>query len=315
MELRHLRYFVAVAEERHVTRAAQRLGIQQPPLSQQIRSLEREIGVPLFRRLPRGVELTAAGEAFLTEARAVLDRSAQGVARARLAAKGQHGRLVVGTTTSACLHPLVPRVLGEYSRSHPGVALDVREANASDLTEAVARGEVDAGFLRAAVSNPLGLAFTELLREPLVIALPERHGLPHAVPHGPVTLDALRGERFILVRRPAAPGIYAQVLDACRTAGFEPDVVAEVGRMLTAISLVAAGVGITTVPASMAALRPPGVRYASLDGQGRLEAPLTLIHRIGEARPVVVDLLSLAVAASPPKPGITPPAPRSRRRG
>ena len=289
MELRHLRYFVAVAEEGHVTRAAQRLGIQQPPLSQQIRLLEREIGVTLFHRLPRGVELTAAGEAFLLEARAVLDRSEQGVARARLAAKGQYGRIVVGTTTSACLHPLVPRVLGEYSRAHAGVALDVREANASDLTEAVARGEVDAGFLRAPVSNPLGLSFTELLREPLVIVLPDHHPLRAAR----VALRSLAGERFILVRRPAAPGIYAQLLDACRAAGFEPEVAAEVGRMLTAVSLVAAGVGITMVPASMAALRPPGVRYASLHGPGRFDAPLTLIHRTGDTRPVVTGLLDL----------------------
>lgn len=291
MELRHLRYFVAVAEEGHVTRAAQRLGIQQPPLSQQIRLLEQEVGVPLFRRLPRGVKLTAAGDAFLQDARAVLARSEEGVVRARLAARGQYGRLVIGTTTSAFLHPLVPRVIGEYSRSHPGVALDIREANASDLTEAVARGEVDAGFLRAAVSNPLGLSFTELLREPLTVVLPRRR----VRPAGPLALGDLRDERFILVRRPSAPGIYAQLLEACRTAGFEPHVAAEVDRMLTAIGLVAAGIGITTVPASMAALRPPGVRHATLAKSDALHAPLTLVHRTGETRPVVTGLLGLAV--------------------
>ena len=117
VQLRHLRYFVAVSEELHITRAAERLGIQQPPLSHQIRALETELGVRLFRRVPRGVALTAAGEAFLDEARSVLEGAERAILRARLAARGQRGRLILGITTSATLHPVVPRILGEYSRS------------------------------------------------------------------------------------------------------------------------------------------------------------------------------------------------------
>ena len=294
MELRHLRYFVAVAEELHITRASERLGIQQPPLSQQIRALESELGVALFLRVPRGVVLTAAGEVFLEEARTVLEGAARGALRARLAARGQRGRLVVGITTSATLHPVVPRILGEYSRQHPAVALDVREANAADLTEALGRGDLHAAFLRAVVARPTGIAFAELLREPLLVVLPEGHRLaPAGRCRKAVGLGDLAAERFILVRRPAAPGIYAGVLSACRDAGFEPDVAAEVGRMLTAINLVAAGVGISLVPGSMRSIRLGGVCYVPLRAPAGLDAPLTLAHRAGDDRAVVTDLIAL----------------------
>src|SRR5689334_2161313 len=123
MELRHLRYFVAVAEEGHVTRAAGRLGIQQPPLSQQIRALETELDVQLFRRRPRGVELTQAGEALLTEARAVLDRAEHAASAARRAARGESGRLGLGFTSSASFHPLVPRIIREFRAASPLVSL------------------------------------------------------------------------------------------------------------------------------------------------------------------------------------------------
>src|SRR5262249_9723688 len=122
MELRHLRYFVAVAEERHVTRAAERLGIQQPPLSQQIQALERELDAPLFRRLPRGVELTPAGHALLGEARAILARADEAVAATQRAARGETGRIGLGFTSSASFHPLVPRAIRTFRGRHPLVA-------------------------------------------------------------------------------------------------------------------------------------------------------------------------------------------------
>src|SRR5947209_1488417 len=128
MELRHFRYFVAVAEERHITRAAERLGIQQPPLSQQIRALERELEVQLFRRLPRGVALTAAGEAFLTEARGILERVGEAGVAARRAARGETGRIGIGFTSSASFHPLVPRAIRAFRDDHPHVALSLEES-------------------------------------------------------------------------------------------------------------------------------------------------------------------------------------------
>lgn len=296
MDLRHLRYFVAVAEEGHVTRAALRLGMQQPPLSQQLRVLERELGTPLFHRLPRGMALTAAGAMFLVEARALLERSERCFARARLAAAGQVGEAVVGVTTSALLHPLVPRALGRFHLAHPTVSLDLREANAAELTERLARGEIDLALVRAPVARPFGLAFEELASEHLVVVLP-RH---HALGGRRVGLGRLRDERFILVRRPGAPGLYAQLLESCRAIGFEPTVAAEVGRMFTAISLVAAGVGVTLVPAAMSALRPSGVGYATLTGAGAPRAPLTVAFHKEELRPVVIQLLQTLRAAAAP---------------
>src|SRR5690348_9717466 len=123
MELRHLRYFIAVAEEGHITRAAERLGMQQPPLSQQIRDLERELDVQLFRRKPRGVELTEAGTAFLDRARAILEEVDRAFATARRTARGEQGRVVVGFTSSAPFHPFVPRVIRAYREMHPRVSL------------------------------------------------------------------------------------------------------------------------------------------------------------------------------------------------
>ncbi|HEX4260436.1 MAG TPA: LysR family transcriptional regulator [Acetobacteraceae bacterium] len=293
MELRHLRYFVAVAEEGHITRAAARLGIAQPPLSQQIRALEADLGAKLFTRLPRGVALTAAGEAFLREAQPVLAGAERARRRAVDAARGAEGAIAIGVTTSAVLHPLIGGILRRFSQRYPGVVLTIREANAAELTEALERRTIAVAFLRAPVARPPGIVFRELASEPLMVVLPAFH--PLARPHpGGIALAALRHERFVLTRRPDAPGMYQDVLQACRAAGFEPEVAAEVGRMLTNISLVAAGVGVSLVPASMRSIRLPGVRYRRLAGTDGPRAPLTVASADGAAEPVAANLLALA---------------------
>jgi DNA-binding transcriptional LysR family regulator len=297
MELRHLRYFLAVAEERHITRAAARLGLQQPPLSQQIHMLEKELGTKLFTRLPRGVELTAAGEGFLEEARAVLNGVERAAVRARAAAMGQRGRISIGLTTSASLHPGVTRTLRAYADSHPAVALDLHANSAANLTEALFRKEVQVAVIRAAVARPADLIFKELAQENMLIALPADHGLVSRTASGanaPISLLALAGERLILVRRHAAPGMYSNVVDACHKAGFEPLIVAEVEQMLTSINLVAAGVGISLVPASIREIRQEGIAYCPVLDAPSLVAPLTLVYRRGEARPIVTDFIELS---------------------
>lgn len=297
MELRHLRYFLVVAEERHITRAAMRLGLQQPPLSQQIRALESELGTKLFTRVPRGVELTPAGEGFLEEARAVLSGVERAILRARAASMGQRGRIAIGLTTSASLHPGVTRTLRAYADSHGTVSLDIHANSAAGLTEALLREEVQVAVIRAAVARPADLVFKELARENMLIALPAGHRLVSRTASGanrPIALRALAGERLILVRRHAAPGMYSNVVDACHKAGFEPLVIAEVEQMLTSMNLVAAGVGISLVPASVREIRQEGIVYCPISDAPSLVAPLTLVYRRGEARPFVTDFIELS---------------------
>jgi DNA-binding transcriptional LysR family regulator len=297
MELRHLRYFLAVAEERHITRAAARLGLKQPPLSQQIRALEKELGTTLFTRLPRGVALTAAGQGLLEDARALLSGVERAASRARAAAMGQPGRILIGLTTSAALHPVVTRALRAYADGHAAVAIDLHANNAAALTEALLRKEVQVAIIRAAVARPADLVFEKLAQEKMLIALPAKHRLVKrraSGTHAPISLRALAGERLILVRRHAAPGMYGNVLEACHKAGFTPLVVAEVEQMLTGINLVAAGVGISLVPASIREIRAEGVVYCPVLDAPSLVAPLTLVYRRGEAEPIVTDFIELS---------------------
>jgi len=275
MELRHLRYFVAVAEEGHITRAAARLGLQQPPLSQQIHALEAELGAKLFTRVPRGVVLTPAGEALLPEARLILEAARAAAASVALAAKGQREQLRLGATTSAILHPAVPEILRTLTMDAPEVALTLREGNAAELTEMLAAGTIQAAFLRAPVAWPPGVRFIELMSQEMLVVLPADHPLARRRGAG-LRLAQLAQERFVLVRRRGAPGMYAQLLRAARDAGFDPQVSAEVERMLTCVSLVSAGMGVSIVPASMREVQIRGVTYRRLLGLPGLRAPLTL---------------------------------------
>ena len=154
MELRHLRYFVAVAEEGHITRAAQRLGLQQPPLSQQIRALEHEIKASLFLRHPRGVTLTDAGRSFFEDAQAILAQVERAAARAQRTARGELGRIAVGFTTSAPFHPLVARAIRQFRQRRPDVSFELEESSSSDLVKALREERLDAVFIRSAVADP-----------------------------------------------------------------------------------------------------------------------------------------------------------------
>ena len=293
MEFRHLRYFVAVAEERHVTRAAQRLGISQPPLSQQIRALELELGVELFVRSARGVELTAAGQALLQEAYAILDQMDRAASRTVRAARGEAGRLSLGFTTSAILHPLVPEIIGAFRQDYQGVELDLHENAAMDLTEALLRHDVQAALLRSPVARPPELAFRELLQEDLLVVLPVGHRLLARGCADGVELRDLEHERFIAVRRPGAPGIYQNLIVACRKAGFELPVAAEVPHMLTNIGLVSAGVGISVVPASMGKVDLPQVQYRRLKVTPPITAPLTFVYQAEDDSALLRNLIAI----------------------
>lgn len=291
MELRHLRYFVAVAEEAHITRAAERLGIQQPPLSQQIRALERELDVQLFRRKPRGVELTDAGQAFLERARAILDQVERAFATTRRTARGEQGRVVVGFTSSAPFHPFVPRVIRAFREISPLVSLVLEESGSSELVQGLHNEEIDAAFIRSPLADVVGLVVRPLLEEEMVVALPAGHAL--AKDSGALPLSALANETFILYKRPGGPGLYDTIITACRGAGFSPRVGQEAPRIISTLNLVAAGLGVSIVPASLQRLQMDGVIYRPLSDSPGLKAPLILACRPGENSAAVQRFIDL----------------------
>jgi DNA-binding transcriptional LysR family regulator len=278
IELRRLAAFVAVAEEGHITRAAERLGMAQPPLSRLVRGLETELGTLLLRRLPRGVEPTEAGLALLEEARAVLTRSEQISDTVRRTARGEQGRLAIGFTSSAALHPFVPSALRTFRAARPGVRMELDEAGTIELVAAMLQGRLDAAFVRSPVESIPGLIVDPVLDEPMLVALPADHALAEASDET-LSLAALATEQFILYRRPAGPGLYDAIVTACRGAGFTPDVTQEAPRLPSTLSLVAAGLGISIVPASMRRVAISGVSFRTLRDCPGLSAPLHLALR------------------------------------
>lgn len=282
MEIRHLRYFLAVADAGHMTRAAVQLGIQQPPLSQQIKALESELGIALFRRHPKGVSLTDAGRLLQVEAARLLRDFSALQERMHSLAEGKRGLLSIGFTSSAAAHEFTPHALRECRGQHPDIGLELSENNAAEITEAVASGRLHCGLLRVPVSRPAELTFETLLHEAAVIAMPIDHRLARTRKDGrprPVAVKDLHEEPIILVRRPGAPGLYANLLALCHAQGVRPRVVAEVSRMLTNLNLVAAGAGISVVPSSMQGSHPHAIVYCPLEAGARLDVPLTLAYR------------------------------------
>ena len=291
MELRHLRYFVAVAEEGHVTRAAERLGMQQPPLSQQIQALERALAVQLVRRKPRGVELTDAGRTLLDDARAILAHVDHAFATTRRTARGEQGRIAIGFTSSAPFHPFVPRVIRAFREAYPLVALTLDESGTTELIEDLRSERVDAAFIRTPVADPMGIAINPLLEEAMLVALPATHGL--AADATELPLAALAAETFIVYRRPSGPGLYDAIFGACHAAGFSPIVGQEAPRIVSTLNLVAAGLGIAIVPASLARMQMDGVIYRPLRSGGQPRAPLLLATRRGDTGAVVRRFLDV----------------------
>jgi DNA-binding transcriptional LysR family regulator len=296
MELRHLRYFVAVAEAGHMTRAAAALGIQQPPLSQQMKALENELGLQLLRRHPKGVSLTEGGRLLLGEARRVLADVEMVRLRMDGMARGIRGTLAIGFTSSAAAHAFTPKALRACRSRFPDIELVLSESNAAEITESIADGRLHCGLLRVPVARPVGLTLQTLLSEPTMIAIPRDHRLAksHTNRRAPVALKELHGEQLILVRRPGAPGLYANLLTLCARHSVVPVVVAEVERMMTNLNLVAAGVGLSVVPASMQGAHRDAVVYRPLPASVRLDAPLTLVYRSADCVGPTATFVGLA---------------------
>src|SRR5712692_392002 len=244
MELRHLRYFVAVAEELHFGRAAARVRIAQPPLSQQIRQLEQELGLVLFNRNKRRVELTAAGRAFLEEVRRIFAQTARAVRTAQRADRGEIGQLAIGFVPSADLD-ILPRVLRVWSSRFPAVEIELHTLLPEAQVEALREGRIQIGFLRLPVDES-DLVLESIQREPLVAALPRGH---HSAQSPRVRLADLAGDAMILFPRHIAPGYHDLYISACRRAGFTPRVLLHPGSMQMNLGLVSAGLGVALMPA------------------------------------------------------------------
>ena len=296
MELRQLRYFVAVAEELHFRRAAERLHISQPPLSQQIRGLEDELGFALLVRTRRRVELTPAGEAFLRDARALLGELDGAVATARRIDAGQTGRLRINFVGSA-LFSIVPGAVERFRSSRPAVEFELRERPTVDQLRAVRAGLADVGLVRPPIEDDGELSVRTVLRERTVAALPAGHQLAGL---SRVPLRRLAAEPLVLFPRDQAPGFHDLLIDALAGAGTAraggPRIIQYAPEMLTIIGLVAAGTGVSLVPESVQRLALDGVTYRPVSGAPRSE--LVAITRAGDDSALVRAFVSEASASA-----------------
>jgi DNA-binding transcriptional LysR family regulator len=292
LELRHIRYFLAVAEERHFTRAAAKVGIGQPPLSQQIKDLEREVGAALFHRLAHGAELTEAGKAFLTAVKEMPLIAERATAAARRAARGETGSLRVGFTASATFNVVVPSTIRAFRRAYPDIDLTLEEANTAPLITRLREGTLDTAFLRPGAAGTDELQVRRLSEEPMVVALPKRH---HAAAFEQIDLALLKDDPFLLFPRENAPTLYDTVVDACRKAGFEPIIGQLVPHVASIVNLVAAELGVSIVPASMMQVRVTGIAYRQIAGQSPM-TQLALAYRRGETSPVLRNFIARAVS-------------------
>jgi DNA-binding transcriptional LysR family regulator len=288
MDLRQLRYFMTVAEEGHITRAAERLGIQQPPLSRLIKTIERELDVRLFVRKPRGVELTEAGSSFHREVGQVLAGLENAVETTKSTARGERGRICVGVTPTGPFVPLVPRVMNEFRRAFPNVNVTVEERLSSELIDLVRSNRADVAFLWTPRAE--GLVSIPLLHEPLVVALPSRHPLARPANRS-IPVKLLATETFIVYGRKDGFGLYASTIVACRAAGFSPKFGQESPRLASALNLVAAGLGLFFVPSSIQRINMHGVTYKPLTGPNPPKATLSLVSRRNDSSAVVSNFM------------------------
>ena len=288
MELRHLRYFIAVAEELHFGRAALRLGMSQPPLSQQVKLLEEEIGVVLFKRTKRQVLLTPAGEVFLRETRKTLAQAKHTIQAAQRAARGEIGQLSVGFVSSA-VYGKVPSIFSLMRNRYPGVSLLLQDLTSEEQVEALKGNRIDVGLVRPPVVDAESLTMRVIWQEALMVALPEGNPLTRKAA---IAIEDLAEELFIQIPRHVAPGFYDQCIRICARAGFSPKIVQEARTTPTIVSLIAGGMGVAILPASLLSLQRSGVVYRPF----KAPAPTTdmaVIWRPDDNSPTLLSFLDI----------------------
>ena len=274
MELRHLRYCVAIAEEASFTRAALRLRIAQPALSRQIKAVENEIGEPIFERQSRGVALTEAGRVFIASARVVLTEAEAAIHKARRAGRGELGVLRIGFTASASFNPFVTGAIRDFRTGYPDVEVELVEEATSSLLARFTAGRLDVAFMRPAPGEVDHLISQHAVTEPLVVAMPSGHRLAS---RRTLPLQSLSEDAFILYPRSNGRGLFDLIVTACQRAGFSPKILQVAPQLTSVVNLVATGIGVSIVPASMAQVATAGVVYRAIVKAPK--ASVTLVRR------------------------------------
>lgn len=295
MTLETLRSFSCLAEELHFTRAAKRLQIAQPALTKHIQLLEAKLGVPLFVRDRRSVRLTPEGEILLVKVRRTLDAYADVRGTALRLQRGESGRLRIGFTASAP-HHVLPKVMRQFRREHPGIETVLVEAGSSDQLHQLTSGTLDVGIVRPPSECPDGLTLRVLLEEPYVAVLPREHRLARL---RTLRLTQLAHEPFVLIARGVVSTVHDQILQACHDAGFTPDVVREAGHIHAVAGLVGAGCGVSVLAASVAHVRLPEVVYRPLVDKG-LSTAMALAFPEHHRSPALAAFIATAERALPP---------------
>ncbi|OXY82381.1 LysR family transcriptional regulator [Oceanimonas doudoroffii] len=291
MELRHIRYFLAVAEERNFTRAAARLGIGQPPLSQQIKDLEREVGVPLFHRVPHGAELTDAGHAFREKVHTLPAQANNAMHVAQRVARGETGQLSLGFTGTAALNPVFPELIRRFRKRFPDVEITLEEANSIALLSGLESNRLDVAIIRPAISTPRQFSLHRLNEEEIVAALPLAYAQDTNKDN--IELASLSSQPLILTPRELGAGLYNAALQACRKAGFEPIIGQPAPQIASILSLVSAELGFSLVPASTRQLQVQGVVFRRIDTLTPTVALGVATMRAG-ASPIALNFSAMA---------------------
>jgi DNA-binding transcriptional LysR family regulator len=294
VEYRQLKFFVAVAEELHFTRASARLRIAQPHLSQEIRRLEREISVELFKRTKRSVALTPAGHIFLQHVRLVLDSTVDAVHSAQRASRGEIGRVRLGFNSVAAFG-VIPNATGHFRSAYPDVEVLLKEVSSEEGLEAVRIGQLDLCLLHPPRTVDPAVNIEPIWLEPLVAVLSPKHPLAAMKRIG---LQRLESEPWVLAQREIASRLHDEVIAACAIAGFEPRVVQRTTRMTTTISLVASGIGVALVPITAAQLGIGGAVYRRLRPPPKTSIPVAFAWRQNQASPALANLMAAVRAAA-----------------
>ena len=297
MDFRQFRYFITAAEEMHFARAAERLGIAQPAMSQQIKVLEDQLGVLLFSRAKKRVELTEAGEAFLVESRAALAAFDKAVRVAQDTARGETGRINIGFVGSVMYRPAFSVLLRDYRARHPGVRLVLHEMAILEQVASLAEQHIDIAIVRGPLPATVqeDLVFFPLARHKLVAALPQDHPLAGSKK---LKVGQLAKEAFLALEDTGDAGLGSSLQRLCREAGFEPNIILRLSEVATMVSMVGAGHGVSIVPDLVSQLHLPGVKYLPFVGIEPY-SELILVHRRYERSPAVKALLASIREALP----------------